>query len=227
MKEPASPQRFAIPHGQFSGVILGLSYRGFRVVGMEDQLSAYPPLPEAMALLGEVPELARAWEHQVRSRQAQAATIGALLAHTHRVVTELCTDPKVLRGEAQKAAMHDAAKLLGVSELTATTILNAARFARDYLPATWEAFHQGAIDLVRVRKIVEVASDVEDRVLPRLDEPAAQAATTRSMGDLTQWLTRYVTTLDAQAHQRLQETRYRDRSVRCEHYADGMSLITA
>lgn len=191
---------------------------------MEDEFVSAPAvLPDG----GEAPELTRAWEYQMVSRQAQASLISTLLGHHDRVIARLCADPRVRRDVAGKAAMEDVAAVLGVSALTATAILGAARFARDELPATWEAFGRGRIDLVRVRKIAQIGCDLEPQVLAVLDGAAAQAAANRSIGDLTGWLTRKVAVLDQQAHARLQAARVRDRCVRFEHFPDGMSLITA
>ena len=129
-----------------------MSYLTFRLVGMDQLPVLDPPMPQALDLLGFEPELAAAWEHQAAARKAEAAKLTALLDYTTRVVADCRAEGGIPRQEAVRATHHEAAMLLGVSDITATIILDAAGFARNYLPATWEAFHTGLIDLTRLRR---------------------------------------------------------------------------
>lgn len=185
-------------------------------------------VPEALRNLVAEPELALAWEHQVAARRAEAAKTTALLDYQDRVIAFYCEDPTVMRYQAEKAALRDAAALLGISELTTQSTLGAARFARNYLPATWRAFTSGRIDMLRVRKIADVGCEVEDHLLSRVDHAAAEkAATGRTISEFQRWLTRWVAQADYEAYDRLCTSKRQGRYIQFFHGSDGMSHIDA
>ncbi|WP_044494042.1 HNH endonuclease signature motif containing protein, partial [Nesterenkonia massiliensis] len=179
-------------------------------------------------LAGE-PELAAAWEQQVAARRAEAATITALLEYRARTATHYAQEPLVTRSEADRAAVRDAARILGTSDRTATTVLNTTQEAKCLLPHTWGAFCEGLIDLPRVRKTVDAAttSSLPDHVLRQLDQAAAEQAQRRSLSEFHHWLTRYTASLDPEAYTRACEKETQSRFVRFQHQSHGMSYLQA
>ncbi|MGO1524126.1 MAG: hypothetical protein ACTHV8_10615, partial [Nesterenkonia sp.] len=94
-----------------------------------DQLPVLdPPMPQAVEHLGFEPELAAAWEHQAAARRAEALKLTALLDYTSRVVAECRSEGGIPDQEAVRAAHLEASQLLGVSDMTAGVILDAAGF---------------------------------------------------------------------------------------------------
>ncbi|WP_345314875.1 HNH endonuclease signature motif containing protein [Garicola koreensis] len=193
-----------------------------------DQLPVLdPPMPQAVELLGFEPELAAAWEHQAAARKAEAAKLTALLDYTNRVVAECHAEGGIPHQEAVRDAHLEAAMLLGVSDMTAGVILDAAGFARNHLPATWQAFHTGLIDLVRLRKIVDAGCELDDHVLALVDAAAAEQAAARSTSDFAHWLARYIAQTDFEAYERLTRTTRTRRHVQFAHLPNGMSIVSA
>ncbi|MGO1523212.1 MAG: DUF222 domain-containing protein [Nesterenkonia sp.] len=186
-----------------------------------------PPMPQALEHLGFEPELAAAWEHQAAARRAEAAKLTALLDYSNRVVDQCRAEPGIPHHEARRDTHHEAAMLLGVSDMTAGIILGAAGFARNYLPATWEAFHAGLIDLPRLRKIADAGCELDDNVLAIVDAAAARESAARSTSDFTHWLARYIVNTDFEASMRLAKTSRRQRHVRFTHLPNGMSFVAA
>lgn len=194
---------------------------------MDQQETFAAQVPRSLEHLMSTPELAAAWEHQVAARRAEAVKITALLDYQERVISEFCADLPLPRDEPKRQATHWAALVLGVSDMTAGVILEAAGFARSYLPATWTAFHDGVIDLPRVRKIVTACCELEDDVARMVDARAAQEAAARSTSDFTHWLTRYIAESDYEAYMRLGRSTRKQRHVRFEHMPNGMSFVSA
>ena len=186
-------------------------------------------MPENIRHLGGEPELSAAWEQQVTARRAEAATITALLDYRARTAAHYAQEPLVTRSEADRAAVRDAARILGVSDRTATTILNTTDDAKHLLPRTWRAFTEGLIDLPRVRKTVDAATtgDLPDDLLRQLDQAAAEQAQRRSLAEFHHWLTRYIASLDPESHARACEKETQSRFVRFEHQSHGMSYLQA
>lgn len=205
-----------------------VSYLTRNVEVMDDQGQFTSHMPQAVAHLADEPELAAAWEYQVAARKAEAKKIIAILDYRDRLVAYYCQDPSVLRYQAQKAAVRDAATLLGVSEFTTGITLEAAGFTRDHLPATWRAFTAGRIEMLRLRKIAEASSELEDHLVAHIDAAAAEkAATGRSISEFQRWLSRCIAQADYEAYKRLCASKRKDRCVRFLHGADGMSHIDA
>jgi hypothetical protein len=201
---------------------------GNKIGGMEPQLETLLSVPGSMRHLAEVPELAAAWEHQVVARRAEAAKIMHLLVYRDRRVAAAAGAPLVAQAEAEKAAVREAALVLGATERTTTIILNAAGFARQVLPQMWQAFMDGQVDLRRVRKVADAAApELDEHCLRQLDSRAAAEAPHRSAADFHRWLTRYVAELDPEAHMASCERAREDRYVRFEHHPNGMSYLEA
>ncbi|WP_044493274.1 HNH endonuclease signature motif containing protein [Nesterenkonia massiliensis] len=191
--------------------------------------SSAPPMPEHLRALAGEPELSAAWEQQVAARRAEAATITALLDYRQRTATHYAQEPLVTRSEADRAAVRDAARILGTSDRTATTVLNTTQDAKRLLPRTWGAFCEGLINLPRVRKTVDAAttSSLPDHVLRQLDQAAAEQAQRRSLSEFHHWLTRYIASLDPEAYARACEKETQSRFVRFQHQSHGMSYLQA
>ena len=194
---------------------------------MDQQETLTAQVPRSLEHLMDAPELAAAWEHQVAARRAEAVKITALLDYQKRVVREYCAELSVPRSEALKDATHWAALVLGVSDMTAGIVLEAAGFARSYLPASWEAFHDGLIDLPRVRKIVTACCELDDEVAAVVEARAAEEAAARSTSDFSHWLTRYIARTDFDAYMRMGQANRKQRHVRFEHLPNGMSFVSA
>lgn len=194
---------------------------------MEQQESLTDQVPRSLEHLMSEPELAAAWEQQIVARRAEAVKLTALLEYRERVVLEFCADLPLPRDEVKKQATHWAALVLGVSDLTAGVILEAVGFARSYLPATWDAFHQGLIDLPRVRKISTACCELEDDVARAVEARAAEEAAARSTSDFSHWLTRCIARIDYEAYMRLGRSGHKQRHVRFEHMPNGMSFVSA
>ncbi|GAA4916560.1 hypothetical protein GCM10025777_32800 [Membranihabitans marinus] len=186
-------------------------------------------MPEHLRALAGEPELTSAFEHQVTSRRAEAATITALLDYRARTAAHYAQEPLVTRSEADRAAVRDAARILGVSDRTATTILNTTQEAKCLLPHTWRAFCEGLIDLPRVRKTVDAAitSSLPDHLLRQLDQAVAEQAQRRSLSEFHHWLTRYTASLDPESYARACEKENQARFVRFQHQSHGMSYLQA
>ncbi|NDK30922.1 DUF222 domain-containing protein, partial [Nesterenkonia haasae] len=202
---------------------------------MEGKLDAHSSapvpvqVPGSLGHLAQVPELVSAWEAQVAARRAEATKIEHLLNYLDRRLTECAGETVVGRAEAQKAAVRDAAMVLGVSERTTTIMLNVAGVARSELPRTWEAFTQGWVDLPRVRKVAEAAptSELTAALVQELDARASVEATHRGLGEFHRWLTRCVADLDPEAYEAACEEAGEGRYVRFEHQSNGMSYLEA
>lgn len=206
----------------------GMSDPASSVVDMDQQHTMTPPLPTTLRHLADHPELKAAWDHQVAARRAEAAKITAMLAYRRRFVQDFRHDLATVRAEADKAAVRDAAVLLGASERTTTIVLNLATFAQETLPATWRAFQDGLIDLPRVRKIADAANaELDDKLIFKLDTEASEQAARRSLAEFQRWLTRFVADLDAETYHRICAKTRQDRYVYFEHFPDGMSLVEA
>ncbi|GAA4927398.1 HNH endonuclease signature motif containing protein [Nesterenkonia rhizosphaerae] len=189
----------------------------------------FPAMPENIRHLGGEPELSAAWEQQVTARRAEAAAITALLEYRARATVPYAQEPLVVRTEADRAAVRDAARILGVSDRTATTILNTTDDARHLLPRTWGAFCEGLIDLPRVRKTVDAAttSSLPNHLLKQLDQAAAEQAQRRSLSEFHHWLTRYTASLDPESYTGACEKETQARFVRFQHQSHGMSYLQA
>src|SRR5690625_4779333 len=208
---------------------------------MDDQQLLTPPMPPKLAHLMDQPALATAWEHQVAARQAEAAKISALLDYVAACRAEHQHEAEWVQEAAEKAAVHQAALLVGFSDQTTTITLHAAEYARDHLPCSWEAFCRGLIDMLRLRKITTAAHNLTPRnpaaqddgaqdsaeLIRRLDPAAALEAIDRSLGDFVNWLTRFIAHLDEQAYTQACTQQQADRYVGFTHGTDGMSYIDA
>ena len=186
-------------------------------------------MPEHLRALAGEPELSAACEQQVAARRAEAATITALLDYRQRTAAHYAQEPLVTRSEADRAAVRDTARILGVSDRTATTVLNTTQEAKCLLPHTWGAFCEGLIDLSRVRKTVDAATtgDLPDDLLRQLDQVAAEQAQRRSLAEFHHWLTRYTASLDPESYARVCEKEAQSRFVRFQHQSHGMSYLQA
>lgn len=184
-------------------------------------------IPRTVEPLLNEPELAAAWQHQVTARRAEAAKITALLDYQKRVTDYYTSAHGVPYDYLIRSTAREAGLLLGVSDMTAGIILEAAGFARRLLPATWEAFGDGLIDLIRLRKIVQACCELDDSVARIVDAAAAPEAAARSAADFAHWLTRYIAYTDFEAYLRLSRSTRRQRHVRFEHLSNGMSFISA
>ncbi|RJN32122.1 HNH endonuclease [Nesterenkonia natronophila] len=181
-----------------------------------------------MRHLAVVPELTAAWEHQVVARRAEAAKIMHLLGYRDRCAAAAAGEPAVARAETERAAVRDAALVLGASERTTTILLNAAGFARQTLPRMWQAFLDGQVDLVRVRKVADAAApELGEHCLRQLDSRAAVEAAHRGVADFQRWLTRYIAELNPEAYAADCERARQDRYVRFDHQPNGMSYLEA
>ncbi|MCT1605972.1 HNH endonuclease [Nesterenkonia massiliensis] len=191
--------------------------------------SSAPPMPEHLRALAGEPEFAVAWQQRVIARKAEAATITSLVEYRERVIAAYAQEPLLLRSEAERSAAHDAARFLGVSDRTATSILNTAQDARHLLPRTWRTFCEGLIDLPRVRKTVDAATtwDLPADLLKQVDQAAAEQAQRRSLSEFHHWLTRYTASLDSEAYARACEKETQARFVRFQHQSHGMSYLQA
>ncbi|TLP93036.1 hypothetical protein FEF26_13925, partial [Nesterenkonia salmonea] len=95
---------------------------------MEGQLDAHfqapvsAPVPVSLRHLVQVPELVSAWEAQVAARRAEAVKIGHLVDYLDRRSSECVGETAIGRAEARKAAVRDAAVVLGASERTTTMV---------------------------------------------------------------------------------------------------------
>ncbi|NDK33155.1 hypothetical protein, partial [Nesterenkonia haasae] len=75
-------------------------------------------VPGSLGHLAQVPELVSAWQAQVAARRAEASKIEHLLDYLDRRLAECAGETVVGRAEVRKAAVRDAAVVLGVSERT-------------------------------------------------------------------------------------------------------------
>ncbi|WP_345478551.1 DUF222 domain-containing protein [Nesterenkonia rhizosphaerae] len=186
-------------------------------------------MPEHLRALAGEPEFAVAWKQRVIARKAEAATITSLVEYRERVIAAYAQEPLLLRSEAERSAAHDAARFFGVSDRTATSILNTAQDARHLLPRTWRTFCEGLVDLPRVRKTIDAAttSDLPAHLLQQLDQAAAEQAQRRRLSEFHHWLTRYIASLDPERYPRACEKETQARFVRFQHLSHGMSYLQA
>lgn len=189
-----------------------------------------PGLPHRLQWLSDAPELVAVWDHQVAARSAEAQVLSRLLDYRKKIAAQVAGEHLFHRSAADKAAIHDAAQLLGVADPTAAAILNAAGFIREELPKTWEAFTSGMVDLARVPKIavatVMLPADRDD-LLATLDAEVSQIAVEKTAAELKHWLTRRIPELDVEAYQQRAEEALARRYVRIEHNDDGTSYLQA
>ncbi len=188
-----------------------------------------PELPENLSHLADIPELALAWDHAVASRRETARQFSALLDYRNRCREEAAGRHLFARSAADQAAVRDAGLLLGLSERTATIILNQAAEVREVLPLLWARFQAGAVCLDRLRKVAAATVPIADRedLLAVLDQEVSQLAAAMNPGELKHWLARRIPELDAQLYEQRAARAKEDRYVRIEHLDDGMSFIEA
>ncbi|MBB3666999.1 HNH endonuclease [Garicola koreensis] len=199
---------------------------------MDDQQLLTPPVPPKLRHLMDEPALAQAWEHQVSARQAEAAKIRVLVDHVAACRDEHCDEYDFIQDAAERAAVHQAALLLGFSDQSTAITLNVAEYAREHLPWSWEAFCRGLIDTLRLRKISTAAQNLTGLNLAgadvqRLDPAAALEAIDRSLGDFQNWLHRFIAHLDYDAYTAQCARNRAQRYVGFSHGTDGMSFIEA
>src|SRR5699024_3613293 len=126
---------------------VGVSYLTFSLVGMDDLDMVTPGVPPRLrALMGE-PALAKAWELQISARRAEAAKMQVLLEHVAAARQAYASEPQFVQDDAERAAVHQAALVLGFSDHSTASALHTSEYARHHLPRCWEAFCRGLIDL--------------------------------------------------------------------------------
>lgn len=186
-------------------------------------------LPETVERLPGAPELATAWEHHVAARRSEAAALISLLDYRHRLYAETSGKPLHYRGAARKAAVRDAALMLGLSEHTTTVRLNTAEFIRDHFPRAWGLFVEGALCWQRVRRVAEAAQSIwdQDQLVSVLDAELVSIAPEKNPAELKRWLARRVPELDAHAYEQQAAEAKAGRYVRIEHLPEGMSFLEA
>ncbi|MBB3667978.1 HNH endonuclease [Garicola koreensis] len=204
---------------------------------MDDQDMLTPRVPPKLRHLMDEPALAQAWELQVAARRAEAAKIGVLVDHVAACRAEHCDEYDFVQDAAERAAVHQAALLLGFSDQTTAITLNVGEYAREHLPWSWEAFCRGLIDMLRLRKISTAAQNLTDQNpadqnlaadhVQRLDPAAALEAIDRSLGDFQNWLSRFIAQLDYDAYTETCAQGRAERYVQFSHGTDGMSFIDA
>src|SRR5699024_9282855 len=134
-------------------------------------------------------------------RRAEAAKMQVLLDHVAAARQAYANEPGFVQDDAERAAVHQAALVLGFSDHSTASALHTGEYARHHLPRCWEAFCRGLIDLLRLGKISTAAQNLTDEhLIHRLDPVAALEAIDRSLASFTHWLSRYTTELDYQAH---------------------------
>ncbi|GFZ91198.1 HNH endonuclease signature motif containing protein [Nesterenkonia alkaliphila] len=195
----------------------------------DDQGIPQPKLPERMSHLAYVPELAEAWEHAVKSRRQNALQLSRLLAYRGRCRAEADGGDLYSRSAADQAAVRDAAVVLGLSERTATRVLNQAQYVRESLPRVWERFCAGVVCMARLRRIADGTGAVANQpeLLEILDAELAEMAGEQNPTELKHWLARRISQLDAELYEQSAAAAKQDRYVRIEHLDCGLSFVEA
>lgn len=211
-----SPEEGVVPGGSGDGV--GAAAEARRVVEG----------PSRADETGDELELASRFRQA--GLRAEAAQLGCLLQFVDRREAEAqaAQENLVERSVSRKAAMRQAAQVLGMTDRSAAGTLNAAGFARDHLPRLWSAFRAGEVDFARVRRVAQTAARLEDQSLvARLDAEVLVHAQVKTLGEMGSWLSRRIATLDTEAHTKLCQRAQADRWVRVEHHEDGTSMLEA
>lgn len=188
-----------------------------------------PILPEHYAHLAGEPELAEAWDQEVRLRQAEAAKLGMLLAYRSRKLQTHRDQHAFARAAVEKAVVRDAAIILSATESSVRRLLTSAEFLQKKLPRTWVACGAGSMDFGRARRVAQAAEDIahRDDLLPILDEEVIQKAPAMNLAEVDQWVKQRIPELDAEAYNSRCERARAKRYVAFTHHDDGMTKIDA
>lgn len=168
----------------------------------KDRRIPAPHVPDHLAHLAQEPELADAWRLEVQTRKAEAKKLKVLLAYKTRKSDEHKNQHVFTQRAAEKAAIRDAALILGLTESAVRRLLHSAEFLQEKLPATWETYQNGTIDLGRAQRAAQSAQDIahRDDILPMLDGEVAQRAPGMNQAEVDHSVKQRVPELDADAY---------------------------
>ncbi len=194
-----------------------------------DSRVSVPALPDHFAHLAEEPELAEAWDCEVKLRQAEAAKLSTLLAYRARKLQAHRDQHAFTRAAVEKAVVRDAAIILNATESAVRRLLVSAEFLEEKLPRTWDACGEGTLDFGRARRVAQAAEDIAHRsdLLTMLDEEVTRKAPVMNRAELDQWIKQRVPELDTEAYNARYERARAKRYVMMTHLDDGMTKIDA
>ncbi len=116
----------------------------------------------------------------------------------------------------------------GMSEGQVQHRLSFADAVRDHSPASWDAFVDGRIDLVRVREIGHTIDQLKRaESLHRLDRRAVGYAETHTVAELRTWLKAFVRRVEADLAVERAEDERAKRYVSVKHGDDAMGWLSA
>ncbi|RQN02926.1 DUF222 domain-containing protein, partial [Aeromicrobium camelliae] len=154
-----------------------------------------------------------------------SATLRILDAETARVEREVEAQQRDLALAAVRSVV---AQANGWSEHQAASRIHEAETARDDLPTVWAAFSEGTLDAARVSVIANGAWKLtKQRSIQRLDARSVAYAATHTVGELRQWVKRFIARHEPDEVEKRYEDTVAERSITIHHHEDGTGDLVA
>ncbi|MFD1858604.1 HNH endonuclease signature motif containing protein [Aeromicrobium camelliae] len=154
-----------------------------------------------------------------------AAMLEFLDAETARIEREVAPQQQDLALAAVRSVV---AQANGWSEHQAASRIHEAETARDDLPNVWKAFGEGEIDAARVSVIANGAWKLtQARSIEKLDARSVAYAATHTVGELRQWVKRFIARHEPDEVEKRYEDIVAERSVTIHHDEDGTGSLYA
>lgn len=130
--------------------------------------------------------------------------------------------------EASRAVLMYIAQAVNRSEYVVTCEHHAAARAKVLLPQVWEAFLQGRICDLRMRRISSVVEQLRsEEAIAELDAKAPKYAESHRIGQLDSWLKQFVHMAEPEEASERFAQAARQRRVSVIDVEDGMSVLSA
>lgn len=165
-------------------------------------------------------------------RQALASLEAAEAQDLLEVTDRARTAGERVGGEAQgrrrtDAAVHQLSLAMTLSVPTIERRVARARRLRSTMPTVWRAWHEGLMSTAVVHAVDRAATRLVDPAsVAALDDCAVDKLATRTPGQATRWLDRWVERTEAAASRERHRIAHRDRAIGLRPLGDGMTRIT-
>ncbi|RLV56705.1 HNH endonuclease [Aeromicrobium phragmitis] len=170
--------------------------------------------------MGELQAERARTEHRIWS-----SMLDFLDAETARIEREVEAQQRDLAFAAVRSLV---AQANGWSEHQVASRIHEAQTARDDLPTVWKAFSEGTLDAARVSAIAAGAWKLtKERSIERLDERSVAYAATHTVGELRQWVKRFIARHEPDETEKRYEEIVAERSVTIHHDEDGTGSLYA
>ncbi|RQN01687.1 DUF222 domain-containing protein, partial [Aeromicrobium camelliae] len=175
---------------------------------------------QRLTFMGELQVERARTEHRIWAEMLQF-----LDTERARIEREVEPQQQDLALAAVRSAM---AQANGWSEHQVSNRIHEAETARDDLPNVWKAFSTGEIDAARVSVLANGAWKLtKERSIARLDARSVAYAATHTVGELRQWVKRFIARHEPVEVEKRYEDIVAERSVTIHHDDDGTGSLYA